>query len=162
MSVLAEVVNPTGLRLTKSDTDGVWLHFDIAGKKGGGIRLDDGPCFPSKMKWAEHQFEIAAEAKAPTVETQETSSLRPQLDANDFNLTFTQLQKKVQDRLNEKGNGIIISRHEMLGIIAEEYNELLRAVESGNLFIDVEDELVDITVAGIVSIASLKTGGVQW
>jgi len=155
----AEVKNPSGLRLTKSDEDGVWLHFDIDGKKVGGILLDDS-IFPSRMEWANHQFE-QAKAKESTDKRPETSSLRPQLDANDFNLTFTQLQKKMRDRLNEKGKGILISRHEMLGIIAEEYNELLRAVESGSLA-DVEDELVDIAVAGIVSLASLKTGGVQW
>lgn len=86
---------------------------------------------------------------------------RPQLTADGINRTFMQVQNKTQDRLNEKGTGILISRHEALGVIAEEYNELIRAVESGSQA-EVEDELVDITVAGIVSLASLQTGQTDW
>lgn len=37
--LLAEVHNPTGIRLTSSDTDGIFLHFD-AGEKQVGISLD--------------------------------------------------------------------------------------------------------------------------
>ena len=57
---LAEVKNPKGLRLTKSDTDGVWLHFEVDGKDVAGIRLDNDPHFPGWTKnrnvWAEGQF----------------------------------------------------------------------------------------------------------
>ena len=87
--------------------------------------------------------------------------MRAQLSADDIDLTFTQLQRKAADRLNEKGKHILISRHEMLGLITEEYHELVYAVQHGTLA-GVEDELVDIGVACIVSLASLKTGGVQW
>lgn len=158
--LLAEVKNPSGLRLTKSDTDGIWLHFEAEGTKAGGIRLDDDPRFPSRIAWAHKQFETA-EAKKSTDKAPEVSAERPQLSADDINITFTQLQNKTQDRLLEKGKGILISRHEMLGVITEEYDELIRAVEGGDMG-DVEDELVDITVAGIIGIASIKTGQVEW
>lgn len=157
--MVSEVKNPSGLRLTKSDTDGVWLHFDIGRESRGGIRIDDDPRFPSRVEWAEEQFE-KAEAEARTDKTPEVSAGRAQISADDVNLTFTQLQQKTCDRFNEKGKGVLISRHEMLGVITEEYDELVRAVESGSQ-LDVEDELVDITVAGIVSLASYKTNEVE-
>lgn len=98
----------------------------------------------------------------------ENTNSRPQISADEINLTFLQLQKKVAFRLNQKGTGIIISRHEMLGIIEEERKELVDAVQSGSLeeteqsILSVEHELVDIAVACIVSLASIKTGKVQW
>lgn len=56
--LLAEVNNPSGLRLTKSDTDGIFLHFD-AGEKQVGIRLDNPDLVGSSVliTWAEQQFE---------------------------------------------------------------------------------------------------------
>jgi len=86
---------------------------------------------------------------------------RPQLTADGIKCTFIQVQNKTQDRLNEKGSGILISRHEALGVITEEYTELISAVESGSQA-EVEDELLDITVAGIVGLASLQTGQTDW
>ena len=71
------------------------------------------------------------------------------------------LQKKTAERLIEKGKEIIISRHEILGVIDEERDELCRTVQKGTLT-DVDDELVDIAVGCIVGLASIKTGGVQW
>jgi len=91
----------------------------------------------------------------------QASPQRPQLSAADINLTFSQLQNKTRDRLGEKGAGILISRHEMLGVVEEEYHELVHAVESGSTTA-VIDELVDIAVACIVSLASFKTGQVEW
>lgn len=188
--LLAEVKNPSGIRLTQSDTDGVWLHFEVHGIDAGGIRIDHPACI-LRNEWAKLQLKAATvtaeDAKCMTpkqtdelmrdirdgvsmivacdhyhdLETRANPEARLQITAGDVNFTFTQLQQKTRDRLNEKGAGIIISRHEMLGLIAEEYHELTRAVESGSLA-DVEDELVDITVAGVVSLASLKRGGVQW
>lgn len=158
--MLTEVKSPTGLKLTRSDTDGVWLHFDVDGETVSGIRLDNNPNYRNRMKWAERQFEAAA-AKRLTDKTPEVSAGRPQITEDNINNTFTQIHNKTKYRLNEKGAGILISRHEMLGVITEEYTELCSAIENCDI-LDVEDELVDITVAGIVSLASLKTGKVEW
>lgn len=60
--LLAEVNSPSDLRLTKSDTDGIFLHFDT-GKEQAGLRLDTlGDCSSVILLWAEKQFE-AAKAK---------------------------------------------------------------------------------------------------
>ena len=57
--LLAEVNNPSGLKLTKSDTDGIFLHFDIDSTDGkqAGLRLDTlGDCSSHILLWAEKQF----------------------------------------------------------------------------------------------------------
>lgn len=56
--LLAEVHNPTGLKLTKSDTEGIFLHFEESDDKQVGIRLDDPNMVGSSVatKWAERQF----------------------------------------------------------------------------------------------------------
>lgn len=87
--------------------------------------------------------------------------MRAQITGENVNLVFKDLQRETAMRLNEKGNHILLSRHEIIGVITEEYNELVRAVEQGSLA-DVEDELKDIVVGGIVALASLKTGEVEW
>jgi hypothetical protein len=97
----------------------------------------------------------------PTDKTPEISATRFQITEDDIRSVFFQLQKKTASRLNEKGCGIIISRHEMLGVVAEEYAELINAVQEKGLSF-VADELIDIGVACIVSLASIRTGKVQW
>lgn len=55
--LLAEVHNPTNIRLTSSDTDGIFLHFD-AGEKQVGIRLDNPNLAGSEVAsaWAKQQL----------------------------------------------------------------------------------------------------------
>ena len=132
-------------------------YEDLAPDFGYGTRTD------SRKPWCDvpeknRNLMIAVAGKILPVLTPIT---RPQISADEINLTITQVQRKVRDRLDEKGRGIFVSRHEMLGIITEEYLELIVAVETGSMA-NLKDELVDITVAGIVSIASLKTGQVEW
>jgi hypothetical protein len=86
---------------------------------------------------------------------------RPQNIADNINTVFKDLQRKVRDRLNQKGLGILLSRHEMLGVVTEEYHELVRAIQHGDLP-DVTNELIDIAVACIVSMSSIYTGQVEW
>lgn len=56
--LVAEVHNPTGLKLTKSDMDGIFLHFAEAEDKQAGIRLDNSEliCSSAAIRWAEKQF----------------------------------------------------------------------------------------------------------
>jgi hypothetical protein len=64
---------------------------------------------------------------------------------------------KIFYRLKEKGEGIFISSHEILGIVTEEYLEFcdeVRANDSDRQY----DELMDIAVAAIFGMVSLKTG----
>jgi len=86
---------------------------------------------------------------------------RPELTADDINIAVLKLQKEVARRLNEKGRDSFASRHEILGVITEEYYELIGAVESKSLA-DVEDELFDLAVAAVISAASTMAGKVDW
>lgn len=63
-------------------------------------------------------------------------------------------------RLEEKGRGAFVSNHEMLGVITEEYHELIEAIHR-NDSIDVASELSDIAVACLVSLASLREADIQ-
>ena len=57
--LLAEVNNPSGLKLTKSDTDGIFLHFntDSTDDKQAGLCLNSlGDCSSVILTWAEKHF----------------------------------------------------------------------------------------------------------
>ncbi len=58
-------------------------------------------------------------------------------------------------RLSTKGSHSLLSRHEILGVVGEEFHELVHTVKEGNKE-DVADELIDLAVACIVGMASLR------
>ncbi len=65
------------------------------------------------------------------------------------------LDARIADKLSRKGNLSFISKHEILGVITEEYKELIDAVHSKddkNLI----EELLDLGVAVMFSLASLS------
>ena len=86
---------------------------------------------------------------------------RPELTADDINIAVRKLQKEVARRLNEKGKGSFASRHEILGVITEEYHELIEAVTLKPLA-NVEDELFDLAVGAVISAACTMAGKVDW
>jgi NTP pyrophosphatase (non-canonical NTP hydrolase) len=63
-------------------------------------------------------------------------------------------------RLAQHGHGSYIGPHEALGIITEEYDELLDAVRS-NDHSQVEKELIDIAVGCLFGVASLRANAVS-
>lgn len=67
----------------------------------------------------------------------------------------------LQKRLDAKGKGTIASRHELLGLIQEEYHELTMAVHQGEP-LHIHAELVDIAVACIFGIACIKAQAMDW
>ena len=93
--------------------------------------------------------------------TPETSALRPQITADDLNAAILDVQRKLRDRVNEKGTGAFVSRHEILGALTEEYNELIDAVHRGSIG-DVERELADLAVGALFGIACVSAKKVQW
>ena len=64
-------------------------------------------------------------------------------------------------RLEEKGNGGFASIHEALGVITEEYHELVRAIESDDRKA-IHGELVDVVVACVFALASDHAGTMEW
>lgn len=65
--------------------------------------------------------------------------------------------EKLEYRLREKGMGTFGSRHEVLGVLTEEFKELTDVVQS-NRPESFEDELIDIMVGAYWGLASSKNG----
>lgn len=89
-------------------------------------------------------------------------SNRKQLSDTDFNLAVKDIQREVAFRANQKGPGSFASTHEALGIIQEEYHELVEAIHEPGDHDQVVHELTDIAVACVFAIASINAGGVDW
>lgn len=86
---------------------------------------------------------------------------RFQLYPQDVDRAMQSARAALVSAFEKNGWGIFASRHEMLGVICEEYSELLEAVRTGTLAA-VKDELHDVAVACLAGIASLRTGKVAW
>lgn len=67
----------------------------------------------------------------------------------------------LRHRLDEKGCGALLSRHEILGVITEEYIELIEAVKFKSLT-EVKAELRDMAVGCIFGIACIDAKAVDW
>ena len=75
---------------------------------------------------------------------------------DDVQKTIRQVVAKLEYRLREKGTGAFTSRHEGLGVIAEEYAELLDAVRRDHNHKLFMDECVDVAVSCLFAIASMR------
>jgi NTP pyrophosphatase (non-canonical NTP hydrolase) len=71
------------------------------------------------------------------------------------------LKQRLIERLQEKGYGTMASRHEVLGMMVEEYDELIEAVRSDSLA-EVRAELLDIAVGAVFSLACIDAGLLEW
>lgn len=86
---------------------------------------------------------------------------REHLTNDDLLAALNYVSENVTSRIEEKGPGAFASRHEILGIIAEEHAELIEAVTSESLQ-GVRSELLDIAVGCVVAIASIDSKKVDW
>lgn len=70
--------------------------------------------------------------------------------------------KKLRFRVQQKGHGTFASNHEILGVVRQETTEYEDAIHKR---MDQEakvQELLDIAVAAIFGVASIRGGGVDW
>lgn len=65
------------------------------------------------------------------------------------------VMKKLAERLVQHGPGSFIGAHEVLGILTEEWKELIDAVQANDCT-QVEKELIDIAVACVFGVASSR------
>jgi len=89
------------------------------------------------------------------------SSSRIKVSMAQCNESILQCQKMLEYRLNEKGSGTLSSRHEIQGVLTEEYHEAIDALHHN----DVEEfkkELLDIAVSCIFGIACIDAGTIEW
>ena len=86
---------------------------------------------------------------------------RPEMTDAGIQTVIDVLKSMVNYRLSQKGRGIYVSSHECLGVITEEYKELIDAVQSNDTE-QFDKELIDVAVACIFSLVSLDTGKMHW
>lgn len=79
---------------------------------------------------------------------------RPTVSKDSLLKAIETVTTKLGYRLETKGDGAYVSNHESLGIITEEYLELVDAVRSNDI-IEIGNELHDVAVGCVFAIASL-------
>lgn len=71
------------------------------------------------------------------------------------------LFKRLDETLQKKGFGTFASSHEVLGVITEEYHELVGAQKANDLQA-IRHELYDIAVGCLFAIACIEQGELDW
>ena len=89
------------------------------------------------------------------------SSSRIQISNDAINQASLEVRDQIQRRLEQKGFGTFASRHETLGIVTEEYHELVEAVHTGTL-LNIRKELEDLAVAAIFGVACISKESLEW
>jgi NTP pyrophosphatase (non-canonical NTP hydrolase) len=87
--------------------------------------------------------------------------MRTQLETNQINDGVKAVLDKLYYRLNQKGYGTFSSRHEILGVITEEYNEFVDAVHSKN-YDNMKEEIIDLAVACIFGLVCFEEKTIDW
>ena len=86
---------------------------------------------------------------------------RPKFTPSGLENALQQVETKMHQRLVEKGDGAFVSRHEVLGVCAEEWVELNIAVQFDALP-PVKAELLDLAVACVLGLACIEDGNLEW
>jgi len=85
------------------------------------------------------------------------------IDNRTIEAAIEAVRSKLFWRLVDKGYGTFASRHELNGILDEEFEELKKAShDNKGSFASYSDELHDIAVACIFGIACINSGGLDW
>lgn len=79
---------------------------------------------------------------------------RPQVSDEILLQTIEALTVNLGRKIEKHGRGAYSGNHETLGIIAEEYHELVEAVRQNDP-VDVASELMDVAVGAIFGVASM-------
>lgn len=87
--------------------------------------------------------------------------MRTQLTNNQINDGLKKVFDKLQFRLDQKGHGTFSSRHEILGVITEEYKEFVDAVHSKDRQ-SMSDEILDLAVGAIFGMICFDEDTVEW
>jgi NTP pyrophosphatase (non-canonical NTP hydrolase) len=91
----------------------------------------------------------------------EDTKKRKQVTQEQIDDALKSLGSETQRRLKQKGFGTFASTHEILGLIAEEYDELKDAIRSNNTD-EVFKEIHDIGVVCHFAIACINSNTLDW
>jgi phosphoribosyl-ATP pyrophosphohydrolase len=86
---------------------------------------------------------------------------RNQINADVVDSAMRVIRDKILAKLVEKGPHSLCSTHEILGVVTEEYMELVLAVQSNDRAA-VMSECEDIAVGAIFGLMSEEVGGLDW
>lgn len=64
-------------------------------------------------------------------------------------------------RLKQKGRGAFVTKHELVGILTEEYHELLEAVRNDSDIEPFAQELIDVAVGCVFGLACIRAGAIK-
>lgn len=117
------------------------------------------PCHKlPKEQWCDHSgpggFMGHTCMKPKETEQNIPGGCRQEIKANEITQAVGLVLKKIDSRLIEKHRGSYIGNHETYGILAEEYKELLDALQANDnewFF----KELIDVAVGAIIGMASM-------
>ena len=87
---------------------------------------------------------------------------RQQLKDVDLEKAMVEVGAMLLNRAKQKGMGSMASNHEILGILDEEFAEYRDAIHAKAGQEEKVSELIDIAVAALFGIASIRSGGVDW
>jgi hypothetical protein len=79
---------------------------------------------------------------------------RPKFDIEWRDWGIESLKCELARRLKQHGDGIFVSEHEVMGVVAEEYHEVLQALHDNDLN-DFINELLDLSVGAMFGAMSL-------
>ena len=87
--------------------------------------------------------------------------MRKEVTDAEISIGLKEVGYKLNRRLEEKGRHGYITSHEVLGIITEEYWELVDAVHKNDLT-GILKECLDIAVAGLFAYISILFKKIEW
>jgi len=87
--------------------------------------------------------------------------MRYQLSKEKLEKELKTLKEKLYYMLDQKGYGISVSTHEIVGILEEEMREVWDALRENNNE-ELYKELLDVAVACLLGMASLKSEKMDW
>ncbi len=86
---------------------------------------------------------------------------RNRISIEEVDIAMETIRDKILEKLEEKGPRSLCSTHEILGVVTEEYMELVLAVQSNDQAA-VMSECEDIAVGAIFGLMSQQVGGLDW
>lgn len=87
---------------------------------------------------------------------------RQQLTNSQIDKALQELIEKYYFCVEQKGRGAMASNHEIFGIVRQESSEYESAIHQRLSDEEKIQELLDIAVAAIFGVASIRSGGVDW
>jgi len=86
---------------------------------------------------------------------------RIEVSEDALKISIDDIRTKTKFRLMEKGTQSFASTHELLGIITEEYQELIEAIKLNNIS-NIQKEVLDLAVACNFGLACFNQGTLNY